>query len=229
MGGVNPAPTRQVPLGRSSVTSHGNASASRSPRSWLVTGPHGLGADEAGEVEERLALHRLRASKPSSRGGRTGTSRRSITRRCCARFSRPRQANSALVFKTCHPAARGKSSSGTTLIAKREWNRDDISNLSSSFDDAISSSALADIEMLAHEWLAADKPQLVELNAGRRIGDSLVATAEHRVIQLRRADDFVSGRTSHTLVQQELKATTSATRRSHPDRRPNTAASHGNW
>ncbi len=105
-------------------------------------------------------------------------------------------------------SAARHSSSGITLIAKREWNRDDISNLSSAFDDAISSSALADIEMLAHEWLAADKPQLVELNAGRRIGDSLVATAEHRVIQLRRADDFVSGRTSHTLVQQELKATT---------------------
>jgi transcriptional regulator with XRE-family HTH domain len=104
-------------------------------------------------------------------------------------------------------AAR-QGTSGATLIAKREWNRDDISNLSSSFDDAISSSALADIEMLAHEWLAADKPQLVELDAGRRIGDSLVSTAEHRVIQLRRADDFVSGRTSHTLVQQELKATT---------------------
>ena len=62
--------------------------------------------------------------------------------------------------------------------------------------------------MLAHEWLSADKPQLVELNAGRQIGDSLVATAEHRVVQLRRADDFVSGRTSHTLVQQELQATT---------------------
>jgi hypothetical protein len=104
------------------------------------------------------------------------------------------------------PARQG--SSGTTLIAKREWNRDDICNLSSSFDDAISSSGLADIEMLAHEWLAADEPQLVELNAGRRISDSLVATAEHRVIQLRRADDFVSGRTSHSLVQQELKATT---------------------
>ena len=101
-----------------------------------------------------------------------------------------------------------QSSSGAALIAKREWDRDDISHLSSSFDDAISSSVLADVEMLAHEWLAADKPQLVELNAGRRVGDSLVATAEHRVIQLRRADDFVSGRTSHTLVQQELKATT---------------------
>ena len=101
-----------------------------------------------------------------------------------------------------------QSSSGAALIAKREWDRDDITNLSSSFDDAISSSALADVEMLAHEWLAADKPQLVELDAGRRIGDSLVTTAEHRVIQLRRADDFVSGRTSHSLVQQELKATT---------------------
>ena len=101
-----------------------------------------------------------------------------------------------------------ESSPGTALIAKREWTRDDIGSLSESFDEAVSTSALADIEMLAHEWLSADKPQLVELNAGRRIGDSLVAAAEHRVIQLRRADDFVSGRTSHTLVQQELQATT---------------------
>ena len=101
-----------------------------------------------------------------------------------------------------------ESSPGSALIAKQEWTRDDISNLSASFNDAISSSALADIEMLAHEWLAADTPQLVELNAGRRIGDSLVATTEHRVIQLRRADDFMSGRTSHTMVHQELQATT---------------------
>jgi hypothetical protein len=62
--------------------------------------------------------------------------------------------------------------------------------------------------MLAHGWLAADRPQLIELDAGRRIGDSLVATTEHRVIQLRRADDFMSGRTSHTIVHQELQATT---------------------
>jgi transcriptional regulator with XRE-family HTH domain len=101
-----------------------------------------------------------------------------------------------------------ESSPGATLITKREWTRDDLSILSASFDDAISSSLLADIEMLAHEWLAADKPQLIELSAGRRIGDSLVATTEHRVIQLRRADDFMSGRTSHTLVHQELQATT---------------------
>jgi len=107
------------------------------------------------------------------------------------------------------PAGQARESTpGAALITKREWTRDDINSLSASFDDAISSSLLADIEMLAHEWLAADKPQLIELDAGRRIGDSLVATTEHRVIQLRRADDFVSGRTSHTLVQQELQATT---------------------
>lgn len=99
-------------------------------------------------------------------------------------------------------------SSGSALITKRDWTRDDISNLSESFDYAVSRSSLADIEMLAHEWLSADKPQLVELSAGRRIGDSLITTIEQRVIQLRRADDFMSGRTSHALVRQELQATT---------------------
>ena len=99
-------------------------------------------------------------------------------------------------------------SRGTALIASREWTRDDIRVLSASFDDAISRSVLADIELLAHEWIAADTPQLIELSAGRRIGDSLVETTEHRVIQLRRADDYMSGRTSHTLVDQELQATT---------------------
>ena len=99
-------------------------------------------------------------------------------------------------------------SPGTAIIAKREWTRDDLSSLSASFDTVISRSVLADIEMLAHEWLAADQPQLIELNAGRRIGDSLVEMTEHRVIQLRRADDYMSGRTSHTLVHQELQATT---------------------
>jgi hypothetical protein len=51
-----------------------------------------------------------------------------------------------------------ESSQGTMLITKREWTRDDINSLSASFDDSISSSVLADVEMLAHEWLAADKP-----------------------------------------------------------------------
>lgn len=97
---------------------------------------------------------------------------------------------------------------GTTLISKQAWTRDELSTLSLAFDKAISRSALSDIEMLAHDWLAADKPQLIELSTGRHIGDSLVTTAEHRVAQLRRADDYISGRTSHSLVRQELQATT---------------------
>jgi transcriptional regulator with XRE-family HTH domain len=103
----------------------------------------------------------------------------------------------------------GESGASGVLLNRREWTRDDLRNLSASFDEAISNSALSDIEMLAHEWLAADKPQILELSAGRRIGDSLIATIEHRAAQLRRTDDFVSGRTSHALVRQEIKATTS--------------------
>ena len=101
-----------------------------------------------------------------------------------------------------------ESDLGVSLITKRAWTRDDIAALSETFDEALSHSATADIELLAHEWLSADKPQLVELNAGRHVSDSLVSTIEHRVTQLRRADDFMSGRTSHSLVQQELTATT---------------------
>jgi hypothetical protein len=105
-------------------------------------------------------------------------------------------------------AGDGQHDVGAELITKASWTRDDISALSESFDDAIGRSAVADIELLAHEWLSADKPQLIELGAGRRVGDSLVSTVEQRVIQLRRADDFVSGRASHALVREELHATT---------------------
>jgi transcriptional regulator with XRE-family HTH domain len=97
---------------------------------------------------------------------------------------------------------------GAALIGKQEWTRDDLRVLSASLDDAVSRSAASDIEMLAAEWLAADTPQLVELSAGRRVGDSLIATVEERVIQLRRTDDYISGRTSHAMVRQELKAAT---------------------
>lgn len=100
-----------------------------------------------------------------------------------------------------------ETGAGVALISKREWARDDLRKLSVSFDEAISRSARSDIEMLAHEWLSADKPQLIELKAGRHVSDSLIATIERRVIQLRRADDFISGRTSHELVRQELEAT----------------------
>jgi hypothetical protein len=97
---------------------------------------------------------------------------------------------------------------GVELISKQEWGREDLRSLSAAFDDALSRAAASDIEMLAHEWLSVDKPQLIELGIGRRISDSNIATVEHRVMQLRRADDFISGRTSHALVRQELQAAT---------------------
>jgi tetratricopeptide (TPR) repeat protein len=88
-----------------------------------------------------------------------------------------------------------------------EWKRDDLARLSLSFDTAVGNSAVADIERLAHVWLISEPPQLIELSAGRRISDELVATVEHRVIQLRRADDFITGIDAHELVRSELAAT----------------------
>lgn len=93
-------------------------------------------------------------------------------------------------------------------LASREWRRDDARKLSLSFDAALGRSSVADIERLAHRWLISEPPQVIELSAGRRVGDALVATVEHRVVQLRRADDFVTGSDCHELVRKELAATT---------------------
>jgi tetratricopeptide (TPR) repeat protein len=113
-------------------------------------------------------------------------------------------------------ASRAKSSAADpenlayvpALLGKHVWNRDDLSDLSKSFDAALSHSSVEDIMRLSHVWLVADPPQIVELVAGRRISNQLIATVEHRVVQLRRADDFVAGRESHALVRRELAATT---------------------
>lgn len=93
-------------------------------------------------------------------------------------------------------------------MTSREWNRDDARLLSQSFDGALERSAVEEIERLTHMWLIAEPPQLLELDTGRRISDDLVSTVEHRVIQLRRADDFITGDASHELMWNELHATT---------------------
>jgi hypothetical protein len=95
-----------------------------------------------------------------------------------------------------------------TLLDKQVWSRDQVGALSDAFDEAISRTASADIELLAHEWLSADPPQRIELSAGRRVGESLISAVEQRVIQLRHADDYISGRSSYALVRQELRAAT---------------------
>jgi hypothetical protein len=93
-------------------------------------------------------------------------------------------------------------------MTSREWNRDDARLLSRSFDAALERSAVEEIERLTHMWLIAEPPQLLELDSGRRISDDLASTVEHSVIQLRRADDFITGDASHEMMWNELHATT---------------------
>jgi len=92
-------------------------------------------------------------------------------------------------------------------LSKREWNGDDARQLSLSFDAALERSATEDIERLSHMWLVCEPPQAIELRSGRHVSDALVGAVEHRVIQLRRADDFITGAASRDLVRSELAAT----------------------
>jgi transcriptional regulator with XRE-family HTH domain len=92
-------------------------------------------------------------------------------------------------------------------MTSREWGRDDAQALSQSFDAALERSAVDDIERLAHIWLISEPPQVIELNAGRRVSDALITAVEHRVVQLRRADDFITGSASRDLVRNEQEAT----------------------
>lgn len=97
-------------------------------------------------------------------------------------------------------------------MTAHQWTREDAHTLSLSFDAALKQSATADIERLAHIWLISEPPQTIELSGGRHVSDALIAAAEHRVIQLRRADDFVTGPASRELVQRELEATSALLR-----------------
>ena len=110
--------------------------------------------------------------------------------------------------------APGAPSADTRLSAipfdamtSREWNRDDAHALSLSFEAALERSAVDDIERLAHIWLVCEPPQAIELSAGRTVSDALVAAVEQRVVQLRRADDFITGSASRDLMRNELTAT----------------------
>lgn len=93
------------------------------------------------------------------------------------------------------------------LLGKYKLSRDDLDELSVAFDTALGNASVDDIMRLAHAWLVSDTPQEIEVKAGRYINDELVSTVEHRVVQLRRADDFVAGTDSHGLVRRELAAT----------------------
>lgn len=59
---------------------------------------------------------------------------------------------------------------------------------------------------IAHEWLLADPPPVVQMAAGRRVGSGLAEEMERRVVELRRLDDAVGGTTLHPVVRCDLDA-----------------------
>ncbi|HSV65801.1 MAG TPA: helix-turn-helix domain-containing protein [Mycobacteriales bacterium] len=63
------------------------------------------------------------------------------------------------------------------------------------------------LSRITHEWLVVEPPQVVEVAAGRRIGEALVSRVERRIAQLRRLDDFAEAGDLRGLVERELHAT----------------------
>jgi transcriptional regulator with XRE-family HTH domain len=57
---------------------------------------------------------------------------------------------------------------------------------------------------IAHEWLVSDSPAAVHSASGRRVGASLAAELERRVIKLRHLDDVITGRDLYPVVSKEL-------------------------
>ena len=60
---------------------------------------------------------------------------------------------------------------------------------------------------LANDWRVVEPPQIVEVRAGRRIGERLAQLVIERADTLRRMDDFLGGGDLHDLVRRELHAT----------------------
>lgn len=93
-------------------------------------------------------------------------------------------------------------------LSSNDWTNVESANLAELLRDGAELTITTDtVSRLVHEWLVVEPPQLVEVAAGRSIGDSLVSKVERRVAQLRRMDDFVAGGDLHELVERELRTT----------------------
>jgi transcriptional regulator with XRE-family HTH domain len=64
---------------------------------------------------------------------------------------------------------------------------------------------LLDPLRIAHEWLVADSPQVIESRFGRRIGSALAEQLQSRVVDLRHLDDQISGKDLVPVVTKELR------------------------
>ncbi|GAA4462652.1 transcriptional regulator [Phytohabitans houttuyneae] len=99
----------------------------------------------------------------------------------------------------------GGSSVGEWTIDGEAWRRRDSEGLAAMLLAETPSAGNA--LRLAHEWLIADPPQVYEVRAGRRIGQSTVERVIERVQQLRLLDDHLGGTGTYQVVTAELVAT----------------------
>lgn len=93
----------------------------------------------------------------------------------------------------------------TWSFSNDRWRRYDYESLAGML--LAQTPTAADAVRIAHEWLVADPPQVYEMRAGRRIGQSIVARVERRVHQLRQLDDHVGGIDTFHTVTAELAVT----------------------
>jgi len=93
------------------------------------------------------------------------------------------------------------------LLPDGEWTPESAARLLEELDGAAPEMIPALAARLAHEWLIAEPPQVVEVRAGRRIGEDLLGKIERRVTYLHHLDDFLGGGDSYQLVRRELGVT----------------------
>lgn len=106
------------------------------------------------------------------------------------------------------PPVEPPSRTAPIALNNGDWSTDQSVELAELVREGVELSVTAEtVARLVHEWLVVEPPQLVELHAGRRIGDALMSKVERRIAELRRIDDFMAGGDLHRLVEQELHAT----------------------
>jgi transcriptional regulator with XRE-family HTH domain/tetratricopeptide (TPR) repeat protein len=123
-----------------------------------------------------------------------------------------RRRGAASVNDLFEPDGTGDNTSQLTLSSD-DWTQASSGKLAELLREGAELPITTDtVSRLVHEWLVIEPPQVVEVVAGRSIGDGLVTKVERRVAQLRRMDDFVAGGDLHDLVERELRTTTSLLR-----------------
>jgi transcriptional regulator with XRE-family HTH domain/tetratricopeptide (TPR) repeat protein len=101
--------------------------------------------------------------------------------------------------------ARIGQAPGSRYVLGTAWRRSDAEALASALVQHRIDPGCA--VRLAHDWMITEPPQVYEVRAGRRVGDSAVRQVEQRLRQLRVLDDHVGGAETYPLLDTEVAAT----------------------